>query len=116
MLLNAADDIIAPSDSEQLQDPVEESGNPYCDEVLPNPQPPGQNNELSIDAAPAPQLMNQAMALPGMNFSTSDCVNVLDVDWTRKAKTEPSNPLKTKHVDYSVQGQSKAKQVVSLDT
>ena len=60
--------------------------------------------------------MNQAMALPGMNFSTSDCVNVLDVDWTRKAKTEPSKPLKTKNADYSVQGQSKAKQEVSLDT
>ena len=111
---NATDDISAPSDSEQIQDPVEESCNLYVDEEAANPQPPGQNNELSIEDAPAPQMMDQAMALPNaVHFSTSGCVNVADVDSAHKDRTEPSKPHKTKRVDHLVQGQSKAKQAVS---
>ena len=111
---NATDDISAPSDSEQLQDPVEESSNLHCDEVAANLQPPGQNDELPIEAAPAPQMMDQAMALPNaVHFSTSGCVNVADVDSAHKDRTEPSKPHKTERVDHLVQGQSNAKQTVS---
>ena len=97
--INATGDISAPGDSEQLQDFVEESWD---------------LNELPIEAAPAPQLMDQAMALPDvLHCSTSGCVNVVDVDSAHKDRTEPSKPCRTKHVDHSVQGQSKAKQAVS---
>ena len=49
---NGTGDISAPSDSEQLQDPVEESCDLYIDKEDANPKLPGQNNELPIETAP----------------------------------------------------------------